>query len=861
MGAWGAVSPTAVRPPRTTVSGPTTASRPTSRWTGHPVLRVAGIGTRPEAASRRRSAWQSSSQSGTYSHVVNGVTLAGSFSQSASLDDRSRYTTGGGVGASGWVPTGSGSDVLATSAGNSFSGSGSAVGVPPLGGTFSDWVSTGTQSEQEAQARARTTPHSSRSRSPPPGRAIRPPRPLGEGQGVRVIGRPPAATGRPRAAKPPSPDDSGAGQYTAYSGTGVYGGSIQGAFSQSQGESTSWGFSTDDALQLALTSAGGGNSVPSPSGRGAGGEGYWQAVTGTGTTVVSGGDGFSYSGTGNYAGSDGASGTMGQNGGASESFSYTKDYAIDGSGNWQVASDPGGNGASGSGWTFSSYSGTVPFRPPCPPSPPTRSSGGTRSPSAAPSSRPAATAPPTASRPPPPSTASTGARWARRPPPAAAARATPSSSSWIATIRSSPRTSDRPAAAWSCTHSNATSYGYTEQAYLNDNGTWQNLPSPSGGGAGGTSNWFAAAGSQTWELVGYGDATVYGNALSGALNVSGGGTDSYAYSLYFNYSPSGTWQAAGGAGNAWGSGSVAWGYSGGGSFSALESSSANTYIGAGASGTAAAVADAWRGWVAGSGSDGESFSYYTSSTYSPAGGWTNGGGASYWAWGSTSSTFSASSPYALAAFNGAGGTGSLSGTVSGSGFDQSSYSFSQSAAMSSNGTWQAGSGSGSAWGSSSQDWSYSGAGVYSQNVDTSYGDLALAGTAGDSGSMTFGSSYNASARYSGAGWYYTGTGCAMGVTAYSSFYSAGSSTGGSPSASFSEAESGSQEGGSSVRRDAYAGERWGLWVLGTRPEPDRLGHARQRLRLLRLGRYGLVGRSDADRRARDGYWSDHIRRL
>ncbi len=53
---------------------------------------------------------------------------------------------------------------------------------------------------------------------------------------------------------------------------------------------------------------------------------------------------------------------MSQSGGASESFSYTKNYAIDGVRQLAVRSgDAGSGGASGEGWTFSSYSDSVPY--------------------------------------------------------------------------------------------------------------------------------------------------------------------------------------------------------------------------------------------------------------------------------------------------------------------------------------------------------------------------------------------------------------------------------------------------------------------------------------------------------------------
>ena len=75
-----------------------------------------------------------------------------------------------------------------------------------------------------------------------------------------------------------------------------------------------------------------------------------------------GGDGFTYGDTGAYGGAYGGSGpdeTLVQAGGASETFSYTKNYTIGTGGNWQVQSGSGG-GASGSGWTTATYYGSTP---------------------------------------------------------------------------------------------------------------------------------------------------------------------------------------------------------------------------------------------------------------------------------------------------------------------------------------------------------------------------------------------------------------------------------------------------------------------------------------------------------------------
>ncbi len=115
---------------------------------------TAGLGNNTSAT------WQSSSQEGEYSHAVNGVTLEGTFSQSASQSDNASYTTGGSPGLSGqWVPTGNGSETLATSSSNSYegsslpyaptSGTSCATDFLAVGGSY-DWPSTGTQYESES---------------------------------------------------------------------------------------------------------------------------------------------------------------------------------------------------------------------------------------------------------------------------------------------------------------------------------------------------------------------------------------------------------------------------------------------------------------------------------------------------------------------------------------------------------------------------------------------------------------------------------------------------------------------------------------------------------------------------------------
>ena len=302
--------------------------------------------------------WQSSSQWGSYSHVVNGVTLSGTFSQSGSVDDRSHFSSSGSASSSGqWIPTGSGSDTLVTSASDTFSGSGSATGVlSPSSGV--SWVSSGTQTEQEvASANASHTTYFSLLQLPSTAGG-------GAGGGGAASGIPAAqgygwqatsGNGTTLGGGTTFAQYSGSGQYTVYSGYAD--GSIQGSFSQAQSNTQSWSFNTNDNFQPATSTS----------------PGFWQASgTGSsGTTVDSGGSSFYYSGSGTYGyPGEGAYGTLSQSGSGNETFSYTKNYSIGSGGNWQVLPSPvgggsggegvTGGGASGSGWTFASYNGQMP---------------------------------------------------------------------------------------------------------------------------------------------------------------------------------------------------------------------------------------------------------------------------------------------------------------------------------------------------------------------------------------------------------------------------------------------------------------------------------------------------------------------
>ncbi len=602
--------------------------------------------------------WQTSSQWGTYSHVVNGVTLAGTFSQSGSVDDRSHFSSSGSASSNGqWIPSGSGSDTLVTSASDSFSGSGNATGtLTPTSGV--SWVSTGTQTEEEsASASANHTTYFS----------LLPAGSSGAASGVYTW-QATSGSGSTWGGQSTFGQYSGGGQYTAYSGGYAGGGSIQGTFSQAQSNTQSWNFNTKDAYQPATSTS----------------PGYWQASStgSSGTTVDSGGSSFYYSGGGVYGGSQGApTGTLSQSGSGSETFSYTKNYGVDSSGNWYAASGSGG-GASGSGWTYSSYDGTIPFAPTLPAAVVSATgyssalSGTDQQSGSNNTSYNFQTA-----------AFFNGIDWSET------GEKTSSGSGGTSDVLSAEASSltfttpfGSASGSASMSGQSTTSYSYHEQAFLDGNGTWQNLFSASagaGGASGCGSGTFTASGSTSWSLSGsggYNTTSLYGNAASGSMSVSGSGSDSYSYTENFTFTPSGQWLAASGAGSSSGSGSVTAGYSASGGYSALDPAMSAPYGTApGTAEIAANLANDWSGSVSASGSATQSYGYSTTSNYSPASGWVTTGNASATSTGLASCSFSGSTPFTTTG----GQFGSVSGTASGSGSASSSYSYTETETMSS----------------------------------------------------------------------------------------------------------------------------------------------------------------------------------
>ncbi len=697
------------------------------------------------SGSNGSSTWQSSSQSGSYSHVVSGVTLSGSFSQSASQNDTSSYTSSGYLGSSGqWVSgsgsgapgtPGRGSDTLTTSSSSSYSGSGSATATLSSFGLPASWVSSGTQSESASgSASASHTTYYS----------------LGSDGSWQAT----SGSGTTTGSQTTLAGYSGSGSYTSYSGvSGSGGGSIQGGFSQAQSETTSWNFNTDDTYCSGSS----------------GSAGYWQASDGSGSTVDSGGSSFSYSGSGSY-GSGSAGGTMSQSGGASESFNYTKNYSIDGSGNWQVLPSTSGGGASGSGWTSSSYSAS--------PTPYTTTvqgyvvtgtdeQGGGNSTSYSFQT----------------TAVFNGIDWSETGSKTSSGSGETSDAYSAQASNLTFATAYGPASgSASANGGSTTSYSYTEQAFLDDNGTWQNgsgAPGTPGPGSSAGSGSVSVGGWQNWSLSASGpyQATIYGNSASGTQSANGNGGDSYQYSEYYQFGLNGQWQATSGSGSAAGGESLASGYAASGGCSNVPA-------------WVAAPGSAWSGSVSAAANSGTSYDYSTNSTFTPGSGsgsgWTSTGSASCTVWGASDSSFTASSPFSSSGAYSGGGSIPYSGTASCNGGDNSSFSYTQSATLQADGSWAAASGSGSTSGGTSQNWSYAGGGSSSQTSSTasvidesglwteSQSTTSSGQTLAESGSQSFSMGYGTTATLaSGASaWVQSGSGSASGNVSYYASYTA-----------------------------------------------------------------------------------------
>ena len=506
---------------------------------------------------------------------------------------------------------------------------------------------------------------------------------------------------------------------------------------------------------------------------------------------------------------------MVQAGGASESFGYTKNYTIDGSGNWQVgggSSGSGTGGASGSGWTTASYSGSTPALtdlpafPTAAAGPSTNLLSGTDTQSGSNDTSYSFQT----------YAAFNGIDWSETGEKIAtgSGSTTDSFSASASGLTFSPPSETGPymngvtvpGGSASVTGTSSTSYNYRQYAYLDDNGVWQAAATPASDVTNGV-DYFGASGTTNWSLSGSGPvgtyqfgtgyvSGVYGaNSGSGTTNASGSGSDTYNYQELFSYSPAtNQWTPTGGSGSASGSGSATFGYSAGGDLTDTGPWGPWDEAYTGVERMMVGMGDAandWSGTVAASGTATVSYGYSTQSNFTPgtgtASGWTSTGTASASASGGYSTSFDAGSPFANNYSGGAGNSATLSGTVTGSGSDWGTYNYNQTNALSSDGTWSVSSGSGSTSGGASANWSYAGNdGTWSYSGD----GTTLSGSVSESGGETYNLNYSGQASVSSGEWVQTGSGVGAGnasATANFSYsYSGDASGSGGGSGSYND---------------------------------------------------------------------------
>ena len=411
-----------------------------------------------------------------------------------------------------------------------------------------------------------------------------------------------------------------------------------------------------------------------------------------------------------------------QAGGASESFGYTKNYTIDGSGNWQVGGGTSGSGggASGSGWTTATYYGSTPALtdlpafPTAAAGPSTNLLSGTDTQSGSNDTSYSFQT----------YAAFNGIDWSETGEKIATGSGgtTDAFSASASGLTFSPPSETGPymngvtvpGGSASVTGTSSTSYNYRQYAYLDDNGVWQAAATPASDVTNGV-DYFGASGTTNWSLSGSGPvgtyqfgtgyvSGVYGaNSGSGTTSASGSGSDTYNYQELFSYSPAtNQWTPTGGSGSASGSGSATFGYSAGGDLTDTGPWGPWDEAYTGVERMMVGMGDAandWSGTVAASGTATVSYGYSTQSNFTPGtgtgSGWTSTGTASASASGGYSTSFDAGSPFANNYSGGAGNNATLSGTVTGSGSDWGTYNYNQTNALSSDGTWSVSSGSGS----------------------------------------------------------------------------------------------------------------------------------------------------------------------
>ncbi len=462
---------------------------------------------------------------------------------------------------------------------------------------------------------------------------------------------------------------SASGDYSA-SGN-YYNSKIAGKFSFGSGSGYSYSYDTDSSYS----------------------DGEW-TTSGSGTESLYGSSRSDYSGSGSYTRSnwrgDGTTtGTLAESGHAGETYSYVKNYDIESDGSWRETNGTGGS--SGSGFTYSQYSGegdysSTVYGSSC--------EGAVTENGWEGSSYSFKT-----------EAKFNNGYWKE----SGSKTASGSGHSWRDFDGTGAFSNSQLGSGFDLNGTvdengwDETNFISKKEYALDLNGDWQAASgSATASGSGLMHASYSASGAFSSMSVYYGEAQ--GNA-------SASGFDDSSYNYSENYSlniTTDTWCGASGSGGTSGSGETHWSYVGSGSMTVnrydIPVNGYQNYYWNGLSVPSNFTA---------SGKDDSSYEYETTATCY-RGNWSQSGSRAATASGSSSGSYSGTKSYTVAGWSG------ITGTMSASGDSSDSYYYTVGSKLRANGEWKDLTGSGSASGTGNDHWSYAESGNYSWSTSPYY---------------------------------------------------------------------------------------------------------------------------------------------
>ena len=690
-----------------------------------------------------------SNYNGEYSYTASGgETISGSFTESGSDHTSYSYKTDAACMAGVWTETGSGHQRQSGSSDYSYSGSGSATRL------WEDWTSSGTsyESGSDRSDYDYTTYYQ-----------------LDDDGAWQAASGISDSNG---AWQESSGSSSGSGKThswyisasdASYNST-ANGGSLSGSFHQEQHDYTSYDYLTDSTYE----------------------DGAWSS-TGNGSETSSGSSDYSYSGSGSYTGGgfytgSGTAayntGSLNENGSASDSYSYTKLYEINDDGNWEVLSGTGDS--EGDGSTHSSYSCSATYSVPV--------TGGTLNGSAHESGSDHTSYEFETS-----ATYNTDfGLWIETGTKTASSSGGSSEDYSGSGAGSGSINGQTVSGTWSEDHTDTTSYDSTKHYDLDDFGSWR-VSSGSGtaSGSGSAKSEFAVV-----NQFAYSD---YHETIGGTSRSADGSRSSYHYDENYRLSSGDVWLAGSGSAD---TSEVTYSKS---SYSVSGSYSSNYYSPYSSQGnyTSGTVI----GSLQASGYDVVSQEYKTTSRCSN-GAWTDTSVTAFTiAEGAAEFSYAGSGAYS--GWFGTYSSGTINGTIHENGIADSAYHYNERLARNSDGTWSDAKGSGWTAGGTNAHWWYSGGGNYLTSVHPSTTpSSSITGSYTEQGENDYSSQYHTTSTLSSSGaWSSSGSG-SMANDATSRYSYAAGGTSSSTSGSYTSTTTVSESGSGNISR--HHTEDWTL---------------------------------------------------